>query len=406
MRRTNSTILLIILLAFALRANLLGNQELRGDEGFSWNYIQGTPATILERIVAEGDPQPPLHYWLLWGWSHLNGDSEFALRFPSIFLSLLLIPLIYQVGRKLWRAEVGLLAAFITAIQPQQIWLAQDARNMYVLALAGILGTLWLLPTVLRSGSAKYWLAYVACGVFAMYSHYYAVFALLAQAAYVIEARSTIRQTLRWLGAGATIALLVAPWALIILPIYSNGQLAQPGNLAFVNYVGHVFGEILAGPAFPQTTSIILALLFGAITLAGLIVRIPWRLYLLAGVIVPLVGIYAVVGLRSTFNAYYFVFAYWLMVCLTSAGVYGGWVSYCLSVSSQLAPSVCPTITSIRTIAARAACAQQLSISHVMLNPAILFSPIFPIQYKAIICADSTCPTTCCRFNLTPIQAM
>ena len=80
-----------------------------------WNFIQGTPAAILERIVREGDPQPPLHYWLLWGWSRLNGDSEFALRFPSVFFSTLLVPLMYQVGRKLWRKEAGLVAALVTS---------------------------------------------------------------------------------------------------------------------------------------------------------------------------------------------------------------------------------------------------------------------------------------------------
>src|SRR5512139_3720257 len=113
MRRTTAAILLITLLAFTLRIHLLGHQELRGDEGFSWNYIQGTPTAILERIIREGDPQPPLHYWLLWGWTCLSGDSEFALRFPSVFLSTLLVPLIYQIGRKFWRKDVGLLAALI-----------------------------------------------------------------------------------------------------------------------------------------------------------------------------------------------------------------------------------------------------------------------------------------------------
>ncbi len=302
--------MLITLLAFALRISLLGHQELRGDEGFSWNYIQGTPASILERIIREGDPQPPLHYWLLWGWSRLNGDSEFALRFPSVFFSTLLVPLLYQIGRKLWRKEVGLLAALITAIQPQQIWLAQDVRNMYELALVGLLGTLWLLPRLLQSGGLKTWLGYVACGLFAMYSHYYAVFALLAQGAFVLEAKLTPRQALRWISAGATIAVLIVPWAIIILPVYAGGQLAEPGNFAFVNYTSRVFGEIFAGPAFPTITRLILAFVFGAVALAGLFARIPWRLYLLAGVIVPLIGIYAVVGLRSTFNAYYFVFAF------------------------------------------------------------------------------------------------
>jgi hypothetical protein len=321
MRRTTLLMLSLTMIAFALRLYLLGNQELRGDEGFSWNYIQSNPVAILQRIVHEGDPQPPLHYWLLWGWSHLDGDSEFALRFPSVFLSILLVPLMYQVGRKLWRPEVGLLAALITAIQPQQIWLGQDVRNMYVLALVGSLGTLWLLPSLLQHGGRKNWLGYVACGLLAMYSHYYALFALLAQTAYVLEARPTLRQTLRWISAGTTIALLVAPWAVIILPVYGRGQLAQPGTLTFVNYIGRVFGDAMAGPAFPTTTRILLALIFGTVALIGLSARIPWRLYLVAGVTVPLIGIYAVIGLRSTFNAYYFVFAFPAIYFLVAHGL-------------------------------------------------------------------------------------
>ena len=114
MRRTHLFLLLLVALSFGLRVFLLGSQELRGDEGFSWNYIQGPPDVILHRIIAEGDPQPPLHYWLLWGWTRLGGDSEFSLRFSSAFLSLLLVPLMYQVGRKLLGRQIGLLAATLT----------------------------------------------------------------------------------------------------------------------------------------------------------------------------------------------------------------------------------------------------------------------------------------------------
>ncbi|MEK7329124.1 MAG: hypothetical protein AAB217_28085, partial [Chloroflexota bacterium] len=71
---------LILFITFTLRVHLLDNQELRGDEGFSWNYIQDPPAEILARIIREGDPQPPIHYWLLWGWARLTGDAEFAMR--------------------------------------------------------------------------------------------------------------------------------------------------------------------------------------------------------------------------------------------------------------------------------------------------------------------------------------
>src|SRR5512141_687127 len=99
MQRTSLFLLALVGLSFFLRVYKLGDQELRGDEAFSWNYIQSSPPEILDRIVREGDPQPPLHYWTLWAWAQLNGDSEFALRFPSVFFSLLLVPLMFQVGR-------------------------------------------------------------------------------------------------------------------------------------------------------------------------------------------------------------------------------------------------------------------------------------------------------------------
>lgn len=314
-------VLLITLLAFALRVNLLGNQELRGDEGFSWNYIQGTPGSILQRIIHEGDPQSPLHYWLLWAWSHLDGDSEFALRFPSVFLSTLLVPLMFQIGRRFWSFKTGLLAALITAIQPQQIWLAQDARNMYVLALVGVLGATWLLPDLLQHGRPKYWLGYTACGLLAVYGHYYAIFALIAHGFYVIEARPTVRQTARWLSASAAILLFVMPWAAVILPIYASGQLANPGNLTLIAYTNRVFGEVLAGPVFATATQSVLAAVFGLVAVTTFFVRVPWRLYLAAGVLAPFIGIYAVVGLRSTFNAYYFVFAFPALYFLLANGL-------------------------------------------------------------------------------------
>ncbi|HAJ05782.1 MAG TPA: hypothetical protein DCL76_04435, partial [Chloroflexi bacterium] len=70
-RRLNRLgIAVLLIIAFALRMHNLGYQELRGDEAFSWNYVvdESNIISILERIINEGDPQPPLHYWLLQLW--------------------------------------------------------------------------------------------------------------------------------------------------------------------------------------------------------------------------------------------------------------------------------------------------------------------------------------------------
>lgn len=348
MRRI-SILSLILFVGFALRVHLLGNQELRGDEGFSWNYIQDSPGEILARIVREGDPQPPLHYWLLWGWVRLTGDTEFAMRAWSALLSMALVPLMYQAGRQLWREEVGLLAAGLTAIHPQQIWLAQDVRNMYQLALIALLvGTLLLAGLINPKGTKSQshtkrmidWFGYVACGVFAMYSHYYALFPLMAHGAYALWSRphpptpspsekhrwEKGRLSSWWTSAGIVIALLVAPWALVILPVYSHGQLADPGSLSFTTYVSAVISDLAAGPVFPDSIKLIIASVALALALISALSLFSFSprllVYLCISLLLPFLGIYAIVALRSTFNSFYLVFAFPAAYLLIAGGVY------------------------------------------------------------------------------------
>ncbi|MBM4422042.1 MAG: phospholipid carrier-dependent glycosyltransferase [Chloroflexi bacterium] len=348
MRRL-APLIFIVAIGFALRVHLLGHQELRGDEGFTWNYIQKPPLEIVATIIREGDPQPPLHYWLQWAWAQFTGDTEFAMRAWSALLSLLLAPLVYQVGRKLWRDEVGVIAAGLTAIHPQQVWLAQDARNMYQLALIALLIAAYLLPELIRRTSRAHWLGYVACGVVAMYSHYYSLFFLLAHGAYVFTL-SPVPRVVRgtgegrgggrdWLAAGLAIAALVAPWAIVILPVYSRGQLADPGSLSFLRYTASMVGDLTAGPAFPESAKLIVALAFAALcTLAILFTTQPPNhptiqppnhptaqpptLYLLSAILIPFIGIYAIVAARATLNTFYFVFAFPAAYLLAAGGAH------------------------------------------------------------------------------------
>ena len=329
----------LLFCAFFLRFHLLGNQELRGDEGFTWNYAQKSPLEIVTTIIQEGDPQPPLHYWLQWGWLQLTGDSEFAMRAWSAFLSLLLIPLIYQVGRKLWRDEVGLIAAGLTAIQPQQIWLAQDVRNMYPLALIFLLmATLALIKFSQTRNTFETlqvwppWLLYILCGTLAMYSHYYSLFFLIAQGAYLVsgDPRSRTTRLGLWIAAGLLIAALVAPWAFTILPVYLGEQLNDPGSLSFTLYTLSSFGDLLAGPAQTDTVKLTFILAFALLTVIALVSNphtnphsptspLP---YLLAAILVPSLGIYAVTSTRATFNTFYFTFAFPAAYLLIAGAIY------------------------------------------------------------------------------------
>ena len=163
----------------------LGNQELRGDEAFSFLFAQLPLAEIIPTLIAEGDPHSPFHYLLLHVWMVLSGDSEFVLRYISLIPSLLLVPLLYQLGRLLHGRQLGVFAAFWLAISASQIWLAQDVRNQYMLTLLwGLLATLILVGPLQRRHSSRrrqilLWVAYIILAALTVYSHYFGLFILL-----------------------------------------------------------------------------------------------------------------------------------------------------------------------------------------------------------------------------------
>ena len=55
----------LILLGYGLRVFLLGNQELRGDEAFSYLFARLPLADVIPELIDQGDPHTPLHYLML-----------------------------------------------------------------------------------------------------------------------------------------------------------------------------------------------------------------------------------------------------------------------------------------------------------------------------------------------------
>ena len=357
-RHTLPGLLLILLLATLLRFTALGDQELRGDEAFSWNYVANTagPAEIVARIITEGDPQPPLHYLLLQTWTRLFGDSEWALRSQSALLSLLLIPLTYTLTRQLGLSPTAaLLAAALTALHPFQIWLAQDARSMYQLALIGLLVATTHLPTV--ATVRRSWLVYVLAATLAMYSHYYALFGLLAHGLYILFAPLTWPQRARWVAAGLTVFAVVLPWAVVILPVYAGGQLADPTVIPPLAYLADTLSAAALGVTVSTAAGWIGALVliplaaFGAATLRR---QPPVTALALGWVLIALLGIYAVTLTRATFNLFYFIMTAPALYLLVAAALADLWQHH-----RRLA------LTALTVIAL----AFGLSLSNLYLNP-------------------------------------
>jgi len=80
-------------------------------------------------------------------WIGLAGDREFALRFPSVFASILMIPVAWAAGRRLREPAAAWAGAILTAASPLYLWYAQEARMYALLALESALLLFLLLPS-------------------------------------------------------------------------------------------------------------------------------------------------------------------------------------------------------------------------------------------------------------------
>jgi hypothetical protein len=324
----NWLLLALIALGFALRVYRLDANELRGDEAFSWNYTANkrNPLDILQTIVREADPQPPLHYWLLQPWVKTMGDSEWMLRFPSVLLSVLLLPLLWRFAKQVGGRSLAGWVLILAVLHPQQIWLAQDVRNMYQLAVGSTLAGLICLPHLLTGKRWAFW-GYLGCGIFAMFSHYYAVFGWIAQVAYLLTVRPSRKAWLRWLSAGMGIAASVLIWAVFILPALLRGQLSDPHQYAASAILFGMLAEIAASPAVQDSAR--LALVGGWLVLMAFgtwqVRRSPWLVLLWLWAGLASVGIYATTLRRGTFNNFYLMVAFPAVYLLVGAGLYWLW---------------------------------------------------------------------------------
>src|SRR5215510_4982778 len=59
-------------------------------------FIRDSVFTTFERV--RSDVHPPLYFLLLDGWSLVAGDSQFALRLPSVLMGILALAGVYAVA--------------------------------------------------------------------------------------------------------------------------------------------------------------------------------------------------------------------------------------------------------------------------------------------------------------------
>ncbi len=288
------SLLLILVLAAFLRFYRLDAQSLWADEGNSVS-LSGRSLPLITAGAAH-DIHPPLYYYMLHFWMRLFGSSEFAVRALSALLGTVLVYLTYLLGRHLSNhctcpvrqvQGLGLVAAFLSAISPFQVYYSQEAR-MYILLAALSALSVYSFIKFLEAEASKtrnpkpetrnqyLWAGpYIITTALSLYTHYsfpivIAMENLLYGIWLVISWRQgrVLGRVLRWVVVQLAVVAVYLPWLPIAYRQVSNWpSISQSHGLLFV--VQEAFRLFSLGPTAGTKHASLLLLGFAAILIAG-----------------------------------------------------------------------------------------------------------------------------------------
>mgnify|MGYP001772865476 CR=1 FL=1 len=267
--------LAVIALAFLLQCLCLGKPGLWHDEGISY-YLASLGLRELFREAGKMD-HPPLYFLLLHFWIGIAGKDEFSLRFLSVFWGVISVALLYPLGVRIFRAGNARLAMLFLAFSPFFVRYAQEVRG-YTLWVALTLASFYFLGRGWKENQLRFWLAYTLSALGALYTHFFSVFVLASQAAYIL-----LRRLLRADGrlfptprlalglSFLSIATGFSPWLPKVFSQLELNATYWPGTLN----VGKALGEWLLAFAVGETLkgswAEVGAGLFLVLTLTGMV---------------------------------------------------------------------------------------------------------------------------------------
>jgi mannosyltransferase len=242
---------LIVALAAVLRWFRIGQSSMWIDEGASMTLAR-MPWPDFLRTVWQYEANQTTYYLILRAWLRL-GDSEVMVRSLSALCGTATVAAIYFLGRRLFGARAGLLAAVLLSVNMFHLWFSQEARSYSLVMLLGTLSFLFFVEAVGEPRRNRAWIGYVATSVLAVYGHMFAVLVIAGQWMAVGPRR------LREIGLRRTAVVLVIQ-ALLLTPMAAFLLRPDQGQVNWIppTSLGMFLTALLAVSAFNPLMAILM----------------------------------------------------------------------------------------------------------------------------------------------------
>ena len=200
---------LVTAAGFALRLHQYG-QSMMGDEMSTLWIVQNHGLSgVISQVSGDAEITPPLSFLLSWLATKLGSDPN-LIRLPALIAGTATIPLVFALGRRTVGQVAGLLAAVLMALSPFMTYFSGNGRGYAVLILLLAGSTMAMIRAIGSERPLGWWILYAALSCLAMYTHYTALFVLLAQFIWLLWAVPKARLTATLFNLGA--AVLFLPW--------------------------------------------------------------------------------------------------------------------------------------------------------------------------------------------------
>jgi len=258
MRRILLPVLALTALGGVLRFATLDQQSFWLDELVTVSLVRLDFGSMLDAIP-ESEATPYLYYVLAWPWARIFGFGEVGLRSLSALVGTAVVPVAYGAGAALVSRRTGLIAATLVSVHPFLVWYAQEARSYSLLAFLTAC-SVFFVARVLRGSSAPGLAGWAISSSLALATHYFAVFLVLPEAAWLL-ARSRPKRPV----------LLASLLPMLVLALHAPLALRQRGNgeavteAELLRRIAGIPKDLMVGYSFP-------AELAGSLLAAALVV--------------------------------------------------------------------------------------------------------------------------------------
>lgn len=248
--KENSILLILLSIAFVFRIYHLDFQSPWADEIFTI-INSGSEKSFGEIFnILKVDVHPPLYYYIIHVFFEFLGDSIFIARFVSVIFGIAgLLALYHLIIELLHKKEIGLIAVSLLLCNYFLIYYAQEARMYTMLFFTTIMSFLFLVKFI-KKPTIKTSVLYAVFASLMIYTHFFALFTLLAQCLillyFVIKPHQTTstKKLLLSIVSGIIIGLLFYPCLGIFLSTgeQSSFWILPPDEKVFTSMIKDFFG--------------------------------------------------------------------------------------------------------------------------------------------------------------------